>query len=170
MAFRSFPFWGPGVHRTNALPRGEGGPKGRERNSGDNPKVCTALQTSGKVALKTAPRWKSSNFRNRKVTARIPHQSWHRLWRHHDSFPPGEAFWKRRRRQFGMCEEEGPGSIFRVIARAKPVVTEGNACGAIRSPSGPFGTGRYKASQGMRIATSGFALLAMTEVIRTCSF
>ena len=59
----------------------------------------------------------------------------------------------RRRRLFGMCEEEGPGSIFHVIARAKPVVTEGNACGAIRSPSGPSGTGRCKAPQGMRIAT-----------------
>ena len=36
---------------------------------------------------------------------------------------------------------------------------------AIRSPSGPRGTGRCFAPQGMRIATSGFALLAMTAVI-----
>ena len=45
------------------------------------------------------------------------------------------------------------------------VVTEGNACGAIRSPSGPPGTGRCKAPQGMRIATSAFGLLAMTRKI-----
>ena len=37
-------------------------------------------------------------FGNRKVAARIPHQSWHRLWRHHDSFPPGEAMGASRRK------------------------------------------------------------------------
>ena len=30
-------------------PRGEGGPKGRVRNAGENPKVCTNEQTSFQV-------------------------------------------------------------------------------------------------------------------------
>ena len=64
---------------------------GRERNSGGNLQARTTSQTSTGVTTKTAPRWRSSHFRNHYVTARIPHQSWHRLWRHHDSFPPGEA-------------------------------------------------------------------------------
>ena len=45
------------------------------------------------------------------------------------------------------------------------MVTEGNACGAIRSLSGPSGTGRCFAPQGMRIATSAYGLLAMTRKI-----
>ena len=73
---------------------GEQPPKaalGERRNSGRNLKISTNEQTSTGVATKTAPRRRSSHFQNHYVTARIPHQSWHRLWRHHDSFPPGEA-------------------------------------------------------------------------------
>ena len=43
------------------------------------------------------------------------------------------------------------------------MVTEGNACGAIRSLSGPKGTGRCFAPQEMRIATA-FGL-AMTVAV-----
>ena len=77
----------------NSLPRGEGGPKGRVRNSGGNQKVSTPYQTSTRVAPKTMPRWRSSHFQNYYVTARIPHQS--KIGSEEpifDSFPPGEAF------------------------------------------------------------------------------
>ena len=64
---------------------------GRERNSGGNLQASTTQQTSNSVTTKTARAWRSLPFQNHYVTARIPHQSWHRLWRYHDSFPPGEA-------------------------------------------------------------------------------
>ena len=35
----------------NPLPRGEGGPKGRVRNAGKNPNVCTNEQTSSEVEV-----------------------------------------------------------------------------------------------------------------------
>ena len=43
------------LQKPHSLPRGEGGPKGRVRNSGRNPKVSTTQQTSTRVALKTTP-------------------------------------------------------------------------------------------------------------------
>ena len=77
----------PGVSGPHlyALPRGEGGPKGRVRNSGGNLQASTTQQTSNSVTTKTARSWRSLPFQNHYVTARIPHQSWHRLWRYHDS-------------------------------------------------------------------------------------
>ena len=39
------------AHYSNALPRGEGGPKGRVRNSGGNPKVNTNKQTSSQIEV-----------------------------------------------------------------------------------------------------------------------
>ena len=77
---------------------GEQPPKaalGERRNSGGNLQASTTQQTSNSVTTKTARLWKSLPFQNHYVTARIPHQSWHRLWRHHDSFPPGEAFGRK---------------------------------------------------------------------------
>ena len=65
----------------NPLPRGEGGPKGRERNSGGNLQARTTSQTFTRGATKTALWCRSSHFQNHYVAAHIPHQSGNRFRR-----------------------------------------------------------------------------------------
>ena len=65
----------------NPLPRGEGGPKGRVRNSGGNLQARTTSQTFTRGATKTALWCRSSHFHNHYVAARIPHQSGNRFRR-----------------------------------------------------------------------------------------
>ena len=112
---------------------------GRKRNAGGKPKVCTSTQTSTRVATKTAHRWRSLDFYNRYIAARIPLQSGNRFRRADflTASPRGKRFGvlpcKNRPRKTGGGQIQGIFTLCSVTSPPSEMVTIFSVSSLLRS-------------------------------------